>query len=183
MEFVEPIRDKKKVEALCHYLKGKCQRDYVLFLLGINSCLRISDLLRLQVVDVKERERIVIREKKTNKSKNFPLNPICLKALKGYIKDMPDDAPLFPSRKGGAAISRQHAYTIINTAARAVGLKAKIGTHTMRKTFAYWAYRQTGDLAMVQKLLNHASPDITLRYIGITQDDMDKVYTSIQLGV
>lgn len=180
MECVEPIRDKEKIRAMSLYLKGQKKRDYVLFILGINSALRISDLLSLRVADIK-RSRVTIHEQKTGKVKDFPLNNTCKRVLKNYMTGMPDDSPLFPSAKGGA-ISRIQAYRILNAAARAVGLKDKIGTHTLRKTFAYWAYRETGDIIILQKLLNHSMPDITLRYIGITRDDLDKVYESINLG-
>ena len=74
MEFVEPIRNKKQLEAMKKYLLVHNQRDYVLFVLGINSGLRISDLLKLTVEDVQGKARITIREQKTGKSKNFPLS-------------------------------------------------------------------------------------------------------------
>jgi len=57
-----------------------------------------------------------------------------------------------------------------------VGITEAIGTHTLRKTFGYWAYKDGKDLSLIQKLLNHASPAVTLAYIGITQDELDDVY-------
>lgn len=182
MEYVEPIRNKEKLRAMSLYLKGKKERDYVLFIMGINSALRISDLLLLRVDDVKRKTRISIREKKTGKVKDFPLNSACKHVLKSYVKDMPDGSPLFPSAKGGA-ISRIQAYRILNAAARAVGIEGKIGTHTLRKTFAYWAYQENHDILLLQKILNHSMPDITMRYIGITQDDIDTVYKNVKLGI
>ncbi len=62
-----------------------------------------------------------------------------------------------------------------------VGIKDRIGTHTLRKTFGYHAYKMGMDLSVIQKLLNHASPSITLSYIGITRDDLDNVYLSLNL--
>jgi len=61
------------------------------------------------------------------------------------------------------------------------GIKEPVGTHTMRKTFGYHAYKKGLDLAVIQKLLNHSSPSITLAYIGITQEDQDNVYMSLNL--
>ena len=49
MEFVEPIRDKRKIELVKVILKKNGFRDYMLFLMGINSGLRISDILKLKV--------------------------------------------------------------------------------------------------------------------------------------
>lgn len=189
MEFVEPIRERKKIEAMKKLLKGSNLRDYVLFTLGINSGLRVSDLLKLQITDVKDekgrvKDRITIREKKTGKAKTFPFSDTVIKALKEYLgenKAGDEDTALFPSRKGGEPITRQQAYRILNDAAKAVGIKDKIGTHTLRKTFGYHAYMSGVDITRIQALLNHSSPRETLRYIGITQDELDDVYLNLNL--
>lgn len=193
MELVEPIRDKKQLENMKRYLKEQNLRDWLLFTLGINSGLRISDLLRLQVQDVKDRDssycrdRITIREEKTGKTKDFPLSDNCKKAICEYLKDSGlSSGPLFPSRKAAGSkstgsISRQQAYEIINTAARKVGITEAIGTHTLRKTFGYHAYKAGHDITRIQQLLNHSAPSVTLRYIGITKDELDSVYINLNL--
>lgn len=188
METVEPIRDKKKIDLIKKLLKAQNPRDHVLFVLGINSGLRISDLLKLKVSDVvdekgKIRDRISIREKKTGKSKDFPLGRNARKAIGEYLDsvELDNDTPLFQSKKGNGAISRVQAYRILNNAARNVGIKDKIGTHTLRKTFGYHAYKAGYDLSQIQKLLNHSSPGVTLRYIGITQDQLDEIYMRLDL--
>ena len=182
IEIVEPIRDKKKIDSIKRYLKGKNIRDYVMFVLGVNSGLRISDLLNLQVEDVRGKDRITLREKKTGKTKDFPLSDSSQKILDDYLRTKSlTTGPLFPSRKGTAAISRVQAYLIINEAAKAVGIKDAIGTHTLRKTFGYWAYQQGIDITRIQQLLNHSSPGITLRYIGITKEELDNIYINLNL--
>ena len=186
MEFVEPIRDRKKIEAMKKVLRGSNPRDHVLFTLGINSGLRVSDLLKLKVSDVLDekgrvKNRITVREKKTGKTKTFPFSDTVIKALKDYLLDPLPEMALFPSRKGGGPITRQQAYRIINDAAKTVGIKDKIGTHTLRKTFGYHAYIAGVDVTRIQSLLNHASPKETLRYIGITQDELDDVYMNLNL--
>ncbi len=186
MEFVEPIRDRKKIEAMKKVLKGSNLRDHVLFTLGINSGLRVSDLLKLKVTDVLDergrvKDRITVREKKTGKSKTFPFSDTVIKALKEYLMETHPEATLFPSRKGGGPITRQQAYRIINDTARTVGIKDRIGTHTLRKTFGYHAYIAGVDVTRIQSLLNHSSPKETLRYIGITQDELDDVYLNLNL--
>ncbi|MDR3602814.1 MAG: site-specific integrase [Desulfosporosinus sp.] len=186
MEFVEPIRDRKKIEAMKKVLRGCNLRDYVLFILGINSGLRVSDLLKLKTSDVldekgKVRDRITVREKKTGKTKTFPFSDTVIKALKEYLVDTLPEMALFPSRKGGEPITRQQAYRIINDAAKTVGIMEKIGTHTLRKTFGYHAYIAGVDVTRIQSLLNHSSPKETLRYIGITQDELDDVYLNLNL--
>ena len=106
LEFVQPIRDKKKIDSIKKILKATSLRDHCLFILGINSGLRISDLLKLKITDVvnekrKLKDRISIREKKTNKYKNFPISDTARKALEQYLqtRDYQLDEPLFISRK------------------------------------------------------------------------------------
>lgn len=187
MEFVQPIRELKQIETIKKLLKLKSLRDYCLFVLGINSGLRISDLLKLKISDISERgkikDRIRLREKKTNKFKDFPLSNSTKLALKEYLKTRKynEDEPLFISRKNKGFLLRQQAYKIINDVAKSVGIKEKIGTHTLRKTFGYHAYNNGYDITLIQKLFNHSSPSVTLRYIGITQDEMDNVYLSLDL--
>lgn len=187
MEFVQPIRDVKQIDTIKKLLKLRSLRDYCLFVLGINSGLRISDLLKLRISDISDKgkikDRIRLREKKTNKCKDFPLSNSTKSALKEYLKtrEYSENEPLFISRKNKGFLLRQQAYKIINDVAKSVGIKEKIGTHTLRKTFGYHAYNNGYDITLIQKLFNHSSPAVTLRYIGITQDEMDDVYLSLDL--
>lgn len=187
VEFVQPIREKKQIENMKRYLKERNLRDYLLFVLGINSGLRISDLLKLTVEDVRDKDRVTIREQKTGKTKDFPLSDTCKKAITEYLKASTNTTDvLFPSRKAAGsktsgAISRQQAYDILNAAAKEVGITDAIGTHTLRKTFGYHAYKAGVGIEVIQKLLNHSAPSVTLRYLGITQDELDAVYVNLNL--
>jgi len=191
MEYVEPIRDKKKIDDMKKILRATNLRDYCLFTLGINSGLRISDLLNLIVKDVmdkkrKIKDRITLREQKTGKVKNFPIADTAKKAIMEYLitRDFKLEEPLFLSRKekqGKKTIGRQQAYIIINKIAKMVGLKDRFGTHTLRKTFGYHAYQSGIDISILQKLFNHSAPCVTLAYIGITQDELDDVYLNLNL--
>lgn len=187
MEFVQPIRNLKQIETIKKLLKQQNLRDYCLFTVGINSGLRISDLLNLTVNDVIEKgkikDRIRLREKKTNKFKDFPLSDNAKSAIREYLKarNYKPNEPLFLSRKNKGFLLRQQAYKIINDVAKSIGIKDKIGTHTLRKTFGYHAYNNGYDITLIQKLFNHSTPAITLRYIGITQEELDDVYLSLDL--
>lgn len=191
LEFVQPIRDKKKIDTMKKILLAKSVRDFCLFTMGINSGLRISDLLLLKIKDVvdengKVRSRITLREKKTNKTKDFPISDIAKKAITEYLqtRNYKFDEPVFLSKKqnnGKASLQRDQAYKIINNAAKEIGITEKIGTHTLRKTFGYHAYKRGVAIEVIQKLFNHSTPSITLRYIGITQDDLDGVYLNLNL--
>lgn len=172
MKVVQPIRDKEKIEEIKRILRHESYRNYFLFVMGINTGLRISDLLPLQVKDVRNKTHIVIREKKTGNIKRFLINDALRKEIDEYTQGMNDDDYLFQSERGNKPIQRVQAYKIISRAAKKVGLE-EIGTHTLRKTFGYHFYQRTKDVAMLQEIFNHSAPSITLRYIGITQDEID----------
>lgn len=192
MELVQPIRDKKKIEAMKKILSSN-PRDVLLFVLGINSGLRISDLLQMCVSDVlkengKPKDMYELRETKTGKTKRFPFPKNVQKAIVDYLGSYEGDwsRPLFISRKTDAngqakPLSRQQAWQMMNDAAKTVGISDNIGTHTLRKTFGYHAYKAGTDLSLLQHIFNHSAPSITLRYIGIVQDDIDNVYISLNL--
>lgn len=170
MKTVQPIRDRDKIDAMKQVLLCTSERNYFLFVLGINVGMRISDLLPLRVRDLMG-SHLVVQEKKTGKRKRFFINNQLRREIDLYIDGRAPEEYVFPSRKGGH-ISRIQAYYILNDAARAVGLDS-IGTHTLRKTFGYFHYKRYKDVALLQQLFNHAAPSITLRYIGITQDEID----------
>jgi integrase len=60
-------------------------------------------------------------------------------------------------------------------------LKLALGTHSMRKTRGYHLYQNTKDIGRVMKMLRHSSEGVTLRYIGITQDDVDKDFVELEI--
>lgn len=173
MKFVEPIRDVEKIEEMRMYLKRKSERDHLLFVFGIYSALRISDILPLQKKNITGK-RLIITERKTTNTKEILISPRLRRELKPYIDDLTDEDHLFKSRKGdNKPITRTTAYRILRGAAEACGLE-RIGTHSMRKTFGYHFYQRTKNVALLQELYGHSSESITLRYIGINQDMLDK---------
>lgn len=196
MEFVQPLRTKADVERMKEELRARSARDYTLFVLGVNSGLRISDLLRLTIGDVLEdrarfqvRRRLAMRERKTGKAKDFPLNGAARAVLREYLhgRDRSDRRiPLFLSRQAGGdglprAISRVQAYIILRSAARSAGILDPVGTHTLRKTWGYRLYLSGVDITRIQKIMNHSTPQTTLSYIGITRDEIDELYRANQI--
>jgi integrase len=185
---VDPIRNIDKISEMKAILRTRGERDALLFTMGINTALRISDLLSLTWGDVINDQRqivniIVLRERKTGKMKRFPLNASVKKAISAYIALRPRaglSEPLFTSKRGGF-LSRWQARRILKEAGASIGLE-KIGTHSLRKTFGYHVYKKTGgDIGLVQKLLNHSTSLNTLRYIGIDREVMDNVYLELNL--
>ncbi|MCP3742783.1 tyrosine-type recombinase/integrase [Rossellomorea sp. BNER] len=177
MNLVEPIRDKELIQEIKDNLKKRNKRNYILFLLGINTGIAIADLLKLRVRDV-EGWHIIYKRQKTL-YKNRPTQRIKMqspikKEIRAYIKGKPRDEYLFKSRIGkNKPITRAMAYLILRQAAEEVGLEA-IGTHSMRKTWGYFYYKEHNDVADLQEQMGHADPSYTLRYIGIAQEEKDK---------
>ena len=197
MKEVQPIRDTKKIDAMKAIMKGEYNyRDLLLFVLGINTGLRISDILALKWSSfingggrlLKSGDQLNVVEIKTKKIKSFMINKSVAEALKLYYDSLgsvnPDD-PVFSSRKTADGtlqpISRIAAWQMLNRYAHMVGLDDGIGTHTLRKTFGYHLYKKGVALEYIQKMLNHSSPAITLRYIGITQEQLNDIYVDLNL--
>lgn len=167
MKTVEPIRDMEKLQAFKAALKEKGSRDYIMALIGLNTGLRISDILDLTVGQVREKTETTIIEEKTGKQRKIYWNNI-YKEIQEFITNKADSEYLIASRQGGK-LERTQAWRII----REAGEKAKIeklGTHSLRKTFGYHYYKKTQDVALLMQIFNHSSPSITLRYIGINDD-------------
>lgn len=170
---VQPIRSLEKLSDMKWSLKKWCgERDYILFLLGVNSGLRVSDMLNLKKDELKGKKKVWMIEGKTKKKREIHLSGI-YEELNAYISTLGESEWLFPSRKGDKPISRIQAYRQLNKAAEMVDIFEGIGTHTMRKTFGYWHYKQFKDIAELQKILNHSHPQITLDYIGITDEQIE----------
>lgn len=180
MTTVEPIRDIKDLKKLENYFAKRNQRDLLWFTIGTNCGLRISDIVPLKVGDVKGKTHIQIVEKKTKKFKKFPINAKLKPMIAEFTKNKRFDEFLFTTIFGNQ-MDRFGAYYILKTACKAVKLDIKVGTHTLRKTFGYHHYKKFKDVAMLQKIFNHSSPAITLRYIGIEQDQIDESYTNFIL--
>ena len=198
MKFVEPIRDIKKIDAMKKLMiADENFRDHLLFTLGINSGLRISDLLSIKwTLFLNEKGKllkagsaITVTERKTGKKKRFKLNKSIRKAVESFYETVESVDPeryVFLSRQVDSAgtvtpISRVQAWRTLNKYAKAVGILDKIGTHTLRKTFGYHLYKKGIAVEYIQKLLNHSAASITLRYIGISQDQLDEIYVDLNL--
>ena len=180
MATVEPIRDLYKIQIVEEILKKQCLRDLLIFTIGINCGLRISDILALDVKDVYRKDSIELIEKKTKKYKKFPLNSKLKPMIAEFVKDRNIDEPLFMSVFKNR-LERYAVYYIIKNACEKAGIKGKIGTHTLRKTFGYHHYKKFKDIAMLQKIFNHSSPQVTLRYIGIEEDEIFESYRNFIL--
>ncbi|ANS51152.1 site-specific integrase [Bacillus thuringiensis] len=180
MNFVQPIRDPEQIQQIKEYLKEKNERNYMLFVLGINTGLRISDILKLTVGDV-QGSHISMREMKTGKQKRIQITSSLKRELKWFNEGRGEEEYVLKSRKGkNRPIGRSMAYKILKRTAGEFGLD-EIGTHTLRKTYGYHMYLQTKNIALLMEIFNHSSEKVTLRYIGVNQDAMDKAMSRFKI--
>lgn len=155
---------------------------YLLLVLGFNTGLRIGDICSLRVKDVRGRERVNIEAQKTDKMSDVKLQAAAQKVLASALKDKNEDEYVLISRQKGRKdgkekpISRQRCYSIIKEIAGQAGFEEHVGCHTMRKTFAWNYYKASGgDLAKLQKILNHSSQEATIHYLGLDRKALDEV--------
>lgn len=188
-------RDRKSLKKFKDYYRTQKPdpRNYALVVLGLNTALRISDILNLTYDMVyhkgEVRTHIVVKERKTGKSNHILLNQEIRKALKSYHSYLISSSShhvgniyLFPSpRNKDRHLSRYQAYRIIQAITQAVPIEGHISCHSLRKTFGYHAWKQGADPVVIMLIYNHSSFSITKRYLCIEQDDKDDIYRKILL--
>ena len=170
---VEPIKSKRDLERIEEFLSLRNKRNRLIFAFGINTGLRVSDILSLNVEDVEGKSYVEIKEKKSGKYKRFPLNTKLKALIKDYLQNercksysLVGNEPLFLGKKH-CRLDRSQVYRFLNDACKQLGIIANVGTHTMKKSFGYHFYKKYNDVALLQKILNHSSPAMTLKYIGV----------------
>jgi site-specific recombinase XerD len=195
MNFVEPIRSVKKIAQIKNQLKGAGRyRDLLLFVVGINTALRVSALLALHVGDFFEaegtiRDRFWIHEQKRGKRREVIVNASMGEALEWYRAAYPEavarpaHALFFNTRTHDYTrpIDRRQVWQIITTLCQDVGLNGNYGTHSLRKTWGYHARRNGVDLVLIMHQLNHNDLAYTKRYLGITDEELEAVVRRLNL--
>lgn len=184
---VEPIREKAKIEQFYLYLCSNDLKYAMIFKFGINTGLRISDIIPIKVCDIFSKddhfkEYLVLTEKKTGKPRKIKLNNTLRESLAYYVshQGLALNDYLFPSQKGGY-VGRVQIYRVLKNAAETLDIE-NFGTHSLRKTWGYWTYKISKyDIGLIMDTFNHSSPSVTLRYIGINQEQKDALYSIVQL--
>lgn len=192
MSTTQPIRDIEKLQMFKNYFRYEKpnSRNYTLVIIGLNSALRISDILHLtygDVYDFKKKElrsHITIREQKTGKINQIYINAEIQNVLGAYL-ELSSNTPrnwLFCSQMyKDRPLSRYQAYRLIKKAAAYAGLDSDISCHSLRKTFGYHAWKHGTPPALLMNIYNHSAFHVTKRYLGIEQDDKDAVFEKIRL--
>lgn len=178
VDAIKDLADVNLIERTLSRFYGDRERD--LWQFGLNTALRISDLLSITFDDI-EADTLTLNEKKTGKRRVIKLNAKALEVIERRRKT--GDKYLFQAKAKNITrtkpVSRQH----VAQAFKDVGthLNLNLGTHSMRKTRGYHLHKQGVGIELICKMLNHSNPAVTLRYIGITQDDINRTYEDLVL--
>lgn len=179
---VDPIRELKDVKAIKRLLADS-PRDLALFIIGINTKLRASDLVRITIGMVRNLsagDHFDIKEKKTGKVNSITVNNAVVTAVQSLLATMPDvteDQPLFQSRKGGAALSPISINKLVKGWCNQINLVGNYGSHTLRKTFGYHHRVTFGtDIPTLMQMFGHATQRQTLQYLGIQPEEIKTAY-------
>lgn len=192
MSTTQPIRNLAQIQELkdYYYHDKPNMRNYALICLGINSALRISDLLALKWKDVYQFSEkhflthLTITERKTGKNTQIALNQSARMALEQYrdtLADIHSEDYLFPGKKTGTHLCRSQAFRIICSAGQHLHFETEISCHSLRKTFGYHAWKSGTPPVLLMSIYNHSSYQITKHYLGIDQDDKDHIFLQVNL--
>lgn len=192
MKTAEPIRNAEQLLSFKEYYKTikPVPRNYLLITLGLNTALRISDILDLRWKDVFDeststyRKHIFLVEKKTGKYSRIYMNESICEALNLYreSKWCYQSEWLFWSQGNREVhISRMQAHRIVKEAASYCNIEGIISCHSLRKSFGYYAWKSGISPVMLMNIYNHSSYQVTKRYLGIEQEDRDQVFQTILL--
>lgn len=178
---VQPLRTQQEINdfLFCLRRNKNAERDVFLFLIGINSGLRMSDIVKLKKKDVISSKNPRIVEQKTGKTRILHLSSL-QDLIQDYTKDLEPEDYLFPSTKGNH-LKVNTVYQMFQKVAKLLG-RDDIGTHTLRKTFGYHYYKKTKDVATLMEIFGHSSEKITKRYIGINEDEISETLLTFRLG-
>jgi len=186
MSEVHAVKSLDTIKLISHLLEVRCSKQMSdIWNVGLNLALRISDLLSVKLSDI-ENDRLVLRESKTGKIASIVLNNKAQEVIERIRVEYPGHVYLFQSYRNRQSINKQANPLSRRSVAKAFAtigeeMKIALGTHSMRKTRGYHLYQNTKDIARVMKMLRHSSESVTLRYIGITQDEVDKDFVDLEI--
>lgn len=202
----EPIKEIEDIFAISEYLiSQKRYRDNMIFIVGINFGLRVSDLRMLRFSNLINdnltfKDNFPVFEKKTRNTRKrkrnryITINNAVIEAVTLYLENTPnvhlsDYMFRSESNRGGGQntpLTPQSIDRILKSFAKELDLNVKISTHTLRKTFCYHQMVMSNNsnrkLLLLQKMLGHSSPAQTLDYIGITSEEIEEAYKNLNLG-
>lgn len=194
---VEPIRTVQAINKIKSLLESN-ERNYCLFVLGINTAFRASELLSIRIGHVKylaPGDRLEVKQPKTKKNRSVTLNQPAFEvirrllsakdkeALKKRDASIADDKSfLFTGQRGSRAIRVSTLNNLVKNWCENANLKGNFGTHTLRKTWGYMQRKkQDTPVPLLMQALGHASQRRTMEYLCIQERKIENVYTALEL--
>ena len=166
MNWVAPIKEDETLVNFKKALRKNDDKYYIMFEIGVGTGLQLQDILKFKVKDIAGKSSITVSIGTKNIKRTFNIPEDVQKIITEYTANKKPDDYLITGYAGSTQpLSREQAYRIFKAAGKSIGI-GSIGAQTMRKTFAWRYYKETGDIYYLQNLFNHASPSITYRYIG-----------------
>ena len=192
MREVEAVKNGEQRQQIEAHLADQNAIYADIWKVGVNTALRISDLLSLTMADVRaldtEQPALNIIEQKTGKQRKIVVNPSALDVMQRRLANHPDHAWLFQTdaanrdrRAPPKPINRRSVSRVFEKVGQCIAPKVVLGTHSMRKTRGYAMHKAGQSIESIAKVLNHSSPAVTMRYIGLVQQDIDRSYTELEL--
>jgi integrase len=210
---VYAFKTKEEIQAMINVLnkhieeaENECNRQIacrnkMMFIVGINLGIRSSDLhsltyeffYNIEDGNLVFKDFYTLQPMKQRKQKKFVklfFNQAVKTAINDYVSEYPFnslDDYLFPSRKGNGAIQAETIYKVVKDTAAEANLKLNYGSHSLRKTFGFWAWHSAEDkekiLIMLMAIFNHSSIATTKKYIGILDEEIEDVFNSLNIGL
>lgn len=187
----EPLRTATQIDLVRALIKDQTKeplRNRLIFDIGINNGIRTIDILNLKTSDVlvddgSVKTSATIVESKTGKTRTIRFNDSIRAEIAEYLKSRGYDSSwLFASyRNHNEPIKTQAVYRMFSRIKQGQPMLKGLTAHSMRRTFGYHFYKKTHDVVTLMKIFNHSSQAITLRYIGIEKEDIDKELNSFAL--
>lgn len=174
MEKVQPIKNLCDIEKIKLHLKESNKRNYLLFVIGINTGIKSNQILSLKVKDIVD-DKYKVKKNIYIEGKEYFINESISQAIREFLgkNELDLNSYLFESQKTDLPINRSHLYRILNKAVRECNIEIHIGNETLRKTFGYHYYYKTRDIKYLKEIFNQASKKTLFEYLGIANDQVE----------
>lgn len=194
---VEPIRTLNAINKLKKYL-ALSPRNFALFVVGINTAYRASELLSIRIGQVRHLQpgdRLEVKQKKTNKYRAVTMNTGCYNAVQKLLEHLDrkalqtknlswvdDDSFLFAGRQPESSLTVPTLNNLVKDWCRKINLKGNYGSHSLRKTWGYMQRtKQDTPIPLLMQAFGHASQQQTLSYLCIQDAEIESIYTALEL--
>ncbi|MBI4539776.1 MAG: tyrosine-type recombinase/integrase [Gemmatimonadetes bacterium] len=174
------VLSRQEVQRLLDALDNPKHR--AIMMLAYSAGLRVGEVVRLKVEDLNEGRRLIhVRRGKGHKDRYTLLSDVALRAVQEYMRIHQPPDWLFPGARPDRPISTRSVQKIIEVLRRRAGIEKRVTTHTLRHSFATHLLEAGTDPRHIQELLGHASPKTTEIYTHVSQRDLARIRSPLDL--